>query len=105
MRESIIRGLCLSVVLPTMLSACATDMRSFWAPRPAFLQGIPDDDSNYSQGVRDGCAQAMGSVGEGMPRIYGFAYDPNRGIEDREYYRGYVIGQNHCTYFINIEPI
>ncbi len=104
--RDMVKGFCAFLILSAALCACkAPESISFWTPRPAFLQGLPTDDSSYSQGVRDGCTQAVGIGGEGLTRIYGFAYDVNRGIEDREYYRGYVIGQNHCTYFNNVEPL
>lgn len=76
-----------------------------WTPRPAFLS-MPDGDDSYSQGFRDGCTTYLGAAGaSGLRMAHGYAYDANRGIEDRDYYIGYRMGVDHCTYYVDIDPL
>ena len=76
-----------------------------WTPEPMGMSGLPDGDDSYSQGFRDGCNVSLGIVGSGMLRAHGFAYDVNRGIEDRKYYRGYRLGNNYCMYYVDRDPL
>lgn len=72
---------------------------------PAFLDGLPDGDDSFSQGFRDGCNTTLGIVSFTGVRGLDFAYDVNRGIEDREYYRGYRLGSDYCVYYVDPEPL
>jgi len=75
-----------------------------FTPHPAFLE-LPQGDDSYSQGFRDGCNTFLGSVSEAGVRGHSFAYDVNRGIEDRDYYIGYRIASDICTYFSDVDPL
>lgn len=102
----------IAIVVLVILSACAQDYsltqgrHAFWTPEPLFMANLPDGDDSYSQGFRDGCNTAIGSTGSAMLRsAHDIAFDVNRGIEDRDYYRGYRIGNNYCTYYVDSDPL
>ncbi len=106
----------LAVVMVIAVSACSNPMNAFnykqtygrdtfWTPEPAFLDGIPEGDDSYSQGFRDGCNTFTGFVASGFPRGHDFAYDAERGIKDRDYYVGYRIGSDYCTYYSDYDPL
>ncbi|MCB2081337.1 MAG: hypothetical protein KDD76_01795 [Rickettsiales bacterium] len=94
----------LAIPILTLAGCKPPPLNSFWAPNIAFAGKFPDDGSSYSQGLVDGCTTQIGSAGMALQRLHPFTYDPNRAIEDREYYRGYVIGRNHCMYMIDVDP-
>ncbi len=75
--------------------------------RPLFMSDMPSDNSSYSQGLRDGCNTAIGTIGTGpMASSYDeFYYDVNRGITDQDYYKGRVTGYNYCTYYLDPDPL
>lgn len=92
------------------LASCADTYQNFgkhkWdTPAPLFLRGIPQGDDSYSLGFRDGCNTMMGVIGSGMLRMHEFSQDINRSIEDKDYYLGYRLGQNYCTYYIDNDPL
>jgi hypothetical protein len=104
----------LTLMVLTMLPGCAVfrqdygldgGRNSFWDPSSLFMSNMPQGDDDYSQGFRDGCNTAMGNTGSGYLRSHGFAYDVHRGLEDADYYRGYKIGNNYCTYYVNFSPL
>ncbi len=76
----------------------------FWTAKPMFLS-MPEGDDSYSIGFRDGCNTMIGAIGSGFLRGHEVAYDPNRGLQDAEYYRGYAFGRSHCTYFQDSGPL
>ncbi len=78
---------------------------SYFSGQPLFMANLPQGDDSYSQGVRDGCNTAVGQIGSGYLRSFGMAYDPNRGLEDQDYYMGYRIGNNYCTYYLDPDPL
>jgi len=82
---------------------------SLSTPTPLFLnptlKNYAEDDSDFSDGYRHGCNTALGIMGTGMLRMHGFEYDVNRGIENKEYYRGYRSGMSACTYHIDTGSI
>ncbi len=78
---------------------------TFSTSTPYGMRGLPDGDDSYSQGIRDGCHQALGTTGVGVLRSHGFAYDPNKGIQDKDYYRGYLTGHNYCTFYQDPDPL
>jgi len=96
-----------------MLSACENDLKEYFGRpgmltmRPAGLDNLPDDDSSYSQGLRDGCNTALGTNAAGpMSATYADTYyDINRGITDQDYYKGRTTGFNYCTYYTDPEPL
>lgn len=83
--------------------------QSLMTPTPFFLnpsfRNFADDDSDYSDGFRHGCNTALGIMGTGMLRFHGFEYDVNRGIENKNYYRGYKTGMSACTYHVDTGSI
>ncbi len=89
------------------LSACdvpyadKTGKHAWYTPTFPFLRPAVDDDSSFGDGVRDGCNQSIGITGSGLLRFHDFAYDPNRGLEDPEYYAGYRLGHVNCSYYID----
>ena len=97
------------VLLLGVLTGCADTYQNYgrhsmWTPKPLFLT-MPEGDDSYSIGFRDGCNTMIGAIGSAMLRNHNVAYDPNRGLQDNEYYRGYAIGRSHCTYFIDNSPL
>ncbi len=74
------------------------------SPRPLFMSNLPGGDDSYSTGFREGCQTTI-SYGEGMLRMYDFAYDIDRGLKDKEYYAGYRAGTVYCTYFADVDPL
>lgn len=76
-----------------------------FGPSVMLLRGLPDGDTSYDQGFRDGCNTAIGITGSGMHRTYGFEYDVNRGIEDKEYYRGFRMGTSACVYYLDVDVL
>lgn len=100
-------GLLGVVLMGVMLTAC-TERGNFGSalePRPLFMRGIPSGDDAYSQGWRDACQTFVGIVGSGMLRNQPFAYDPERGVNDKEYYKGWRDGIAYCTYYTDYDPI
>jgi len=79
--------------------------RGLFTPRPFQMRGIPQGDDSYSRGFRDGCNISIGMIGSGLHRMDGFGYDPNRGIEDKDYYLGYRTGDFYCAYYLDSDPI
>lgn len=81
-------------------------IHSVWTPRPSYLGQLPNDDSDYSQGIRDGCNTAISVVGSGVPgQFYDDTYfDIDKSVNNQDYYRGRVTGFNYCTYFIDPDP-
>lgn len=114
MRKNILKYLLLLVTINT-LSGCYNPMddsdygitkgkHHFWTPAPPWLR-IPEGDDSYSQGVRDGCNTFLETVGETGLKMHNFAYDVNRGIEDRDYYIGFRMGMDYCTYYVDVDPL
>lgn len=93
------------------LSGCATTPSLYnedgtmkmYAPGALMMRGLPEGDSSYDKGFRDGCHTAIGITGEALQRIHGFEYDVNRGIEDKEYYKGYRMGTVACVYYLDYD--
>lgn len=89
------------VIAAFTLSACAQThlnggRMGMFTPRPMFLGKMPQGDDSFSVGIRHGCNTALGIVGSAMLRTHGWQYDVNKGIEDREYYRGVRLGTRYC---------
>jgi hypothetical protein len=59
---------------------------------------------SYSIGWRDGCNTYTGIIGEGLLRNYDYAMDNNRALKDKDYYLGFRVGQDYCTYYLDKEP-
>jgi len=95
--------------LPLLVSGCTERGNfggsSFLEPRPLLMRGIPSGEDAYSQGWRDACQTFVGIVGSGMLRMQPFAYDPERGVKDKEYYKGWRDGLSYCTYYTDYDPI
>ncbi|HCR86161.1 MAG TPA: hypothetical protein DIV86_05730 [Alphaproteobacteria bacterium] len=102
--------LCLAIAA---LAGCTNDLKenfgrpSIFTMRPAALSNLPNDDSSYSQGLRDGCNTALRVIGVGpMATSYDDSYyDINRGITDQDYYKGRTTGFNYCTYYQDPDPL
>ena len=93
-----------SMALGAIFVLAGCDMPSLQV-RPAFLK-LPQGDDSYSVGFRDGCDSSLGIVGGGtVASTNDFSMDANRGIEDRDYYEGYQMGANYCTYYLDPGPI
>ncbi|MDX1949934.1 MAG: hypothetical protein SFT90_05485 [Rickettsiales bacterium] len=74
---------------------------------PMFMGELPADNSPYSVGFRDGCNSAIATIGIGniktsRDQIY---IDANRKTTDEEYHKGWNLGHNYCTYYIDVDPI
>ena len=91
-----------------MFSACSFSheklggRHGLFTPSPMFMN-LPQDDSDYSQGFRDGCNQAISITGSGLMRMHGWQYDVNRGIENKDYYSGFRAGTSACVYYLDYE--
>ena len=97
---------CLTIISAiSLLSSCVTEawtMPKSWnwgnLPRPYMARGLPDDDSDYSKGFRDGCKSVLSMVAEGMVRNVKDEYDGWLLTRNRVYATGFVDGEEHCTY-------
>jgi len=74
----------------------------YLTPLPIFLE-MPEHEGEYGEGFRDGCITALGTTGFGVIRNNDFKYDPNRGIENREYYQGFRMGSTACVYYMDYD--
>ena len=76
-------------------------------PRPAYMGEMPQGDDPYSQGVRDGCNNAISILQSGpMRSMYEQNYvDFARTLEDPLYNRGKNVGFNYCMHFIDSDPL
>ena len=96
------------ILILLVLSSCAftlldADSRSgSFSPKPLFLKNIPQDDSNFSLGFRDGCYNFIGQVGDGFNRYYDRpARDDDGLLEDDFYQQGYSYGDRYCSVYVN----
>jgi hypothetical protein len=73
-----------------------------FSPKPLFLKNLPQDDSNYSKGFRDGCYNFIGQTGDGFNRYYDrpARVDDNL-LEDDLYQQGYSYGDRYCSVYVN----
>jgi hypothetical protein len=95
-------------VLAILISACTTRGdygNGLLEPRPLLMRNIPNGDDPYAQGWRDACQTFVGIIGSGMLKMEPFAYDPERGVYDKEYYKGWRDGITYCTYYTDYDPI
>ena len=89
------------------LNACVTLLDEFghpgsFSPKPLFLRNIPQDESNYSTGFRDGCYNIIGQTGYGMSRYYDRPANPyHELLDDPLYHKGYRSGDRHCSVYVN----
>jgi hypothetical protein len=102
------REVAAALIFAAALSGCVSrgDYGSgMFEPRPLLMRNIPSGDDPYSQGWRDACQTFTGIVGSGMLKMEPFAYDPERGVYDKEYYKGWRDGITYCTYYTDYDPI
>jgi hypothetical protein len=102
------------IFVSILLSSCMkNDLEDYYGRegmftmRPAFMGKMPQGDDSYSQGMRDGCNTAIALIGTGpMASSYEVSYqDVNRTTSDRDYSKGYDLGQNYCTYYQDVDPL
>ena len=80
-----------------------------FTPHTLFL-AMPDEGENgenedYYKGYRDGCNVGMGLGGVGMLRSHGFEYNPAAALSNNEYYKGYMMGQTACLFYVDWNPL
>jgi hypothetical protein len=75
-----------------------------FSPMPFYLRNIPEDNSSYSIGFRDGCNTYLGFAGSGLIQNRGFTYDIERSLKDRPYAAGFREGANLCLYYTDTRP-
>lgn len=105
-----------------VLTGCVSDVEEYdgvtgtWTPRSinqVFTfgssgktpSGMPTGSDDYSRGVRDGCNTYTGIIGNGMLQWHGHYADPQSIQESDDYYEGYRMGANYCTYHLDPEPL
>jgi hypothetical protein len=102
------------LTLGFLLSACGNDRLDYfdgrhgmWTPKPMYFGDLPMGDDDYSQGFRDGCNSALGTMTQGFMRSsFDDVYmDVNRNIAKDEYNKGWNQGHNYCTQFSDTDPI
>lgn len=75
-----------------------------FSPMPFFMRDIPQDNSSFSTGFRDGCNTYLGFAGSGLVQMRGFTYDIERSLNDRQYAAGFREGANLCLYYTDTRP-
>ncbi|MCE3232154.1 MAG: hypothetical protein K0R98_411 [Rickettsiaceae bacterium] len=93
------------VIAALGLNSCVTLLddeghEGAFSPRPMFLKNIPQDESNYSMGFRDGCYNYIGQNGFGLNREYDRPVRPEL-ITDSLYQQGYKQGDRYCGVYVN----
>jgi hypothetical protein len=72
------------------------------SPRPMFLKNLPQDESPYSMGFRDGCYNFIGQNGYGVMRYYDRPANPdNDYITNQLYQQGFKQGDRYCGVYVN----
>lgn len=94
------------VITALVLSSCVTLLddeghEGSFSPRPLFLKNIPQDESNYSMGFRDGCYNFIGQNGYGLHREYDRPPRSDSLLTDRLYQEGYSHGDRYCGVYVN----
>ncbi len=96
--------LCYIMFFSLFLSGCAVSQKdgkiSWFSPRDLMIV-MPEDNSDYSVGFRQGCNTGVGIMGRGLLKIYGFEYDVKRALESEEYYAGFHQGMDVCVYAVD----
>lgn len=75
-----------------------------FSPMPFYLRDIPQDDSSFSVGFRDGCNTYIAFSGSGLTQMRDFTYDIDRSLKDRQYAAGFREGANLCLYYSDTRP-
>jgi hypothetical protein len=97
----------LAILAILLLSACVTLVddeghEGSFSPRPMFMKGLPQDESPYSMGFRDGCYNFIGQNGYGAMREYDRPPNPdNNLIINPLYQQGYKQGDRYCGVYVN----
>jgi len=103
------KKLILIVIIALLASACTTTDEQghpgAFSPKPMFMSGVPQDETTFSRGFRDGCYNYIGQTGFGMMRIYSRAPDPQLVVSDKMYSQGYVMGDRYCSVYVNRDII
>lgn len=72
-------------------------------PRPLTgVKGLPEADTPYGEGFRDGCGSAWDAVAKGLLGEFNkHKIDPERLVNDSDYNTGWGDGIEHCTYMLD----
>lgn len=71
--------------------------------RTQIFSGMPLGGDSYSEGVRDGCDNAVSEIGAAFYRLVKPKFDADRMISDPWYLRGIQDGMTFCTFRLDWE--
>ena len=77
----------------------------WWKARPYMARGLPDGDTDYHRGFRDGCKGSLGMVAQGPLRNTQGAYDGWKLTSSDLYATGFYDGEEHCAYIFDWDII
>lgn len=66
-----------------------------------FLRGVPQGEDAFSVGWRDGCDTALATTGAGTLMLTQKKMDGFRLENEALYRKGYSLGNNYCTSFLD----
>jgi hypothetical protein len=95
------------VITALVLNSCVTLLddeghEGSFSPKPLFLKNLPQDESPYSMGFRDGCHNFIGQNGFGIMRMYDRPPNPDDSlITNALYQQGYKQGDRYCGVYVN----
>ena len=77
----------------------------WWKARPYMARGLPDGDTDYHRGFRDGCKGLWGVVAQGPLRNLTPQYDGWKMTSSSLYASGMYDGEEHCAYIYDWDII
>lgn len=77
----------------------------WYKPRPYMARGLPDGDTDYHRGFRDGCKGLLGVVAQGPLRGVDVPYDGWKLTSSKLYASGVYDGEEHCAYIYDWDVI
>jgi len=104
------KNIIISFFLIILLTSCpgiVDPMPKSWKwgalPRPLTgVRGLPEADTAYGQGFRDGCGSAWDAVAKGLLGEYNkHSVDAKRLVNDTDYNTGWEDAIEHCTYMLD----
>ena len=77
----------------------------WWKARTYMARGLPDGDTDYHRGFRDGCQTYLGMVSQGPLRNSFGKYDGWKLTSSSMYASGVYDGEEHCAYIYDWDII
>jgi len=70
-------------------------------PRPFGMSGLPETDTEYGKGFREGCAAGLKAVSIGLMGDMKTKFDGQKMIEYQDYSTGWSDGYDYCIDFLD----